>query len=89
MPPNHVSRLGKNSMSSSLFTRPFSVRLVALNPSTPRTTRRIVLNSDLLKSAKVFAGDVLIVINEGKEPPAYAVGIAWPASETDEDCALN
>lgn len=74
-------------MAGVFFSQPFTVCLSSLNTATPRAVRRIGLSADVLKSSKIFAGDVLLVrpkAGEGKE--SYAVGIAWPSSEVDTQC---
>ncbi|KAH8116823.1 AAA family ATPase [Phellopilus nigrolimitatus] len=59
----------------------------ASSPSS-RVSRRILLNPDLLKSSKVFAGDVVALtasVRDESNPLQFAVGIAWPSQDVSAD----
>ncbi|TBU25070.1 AAA family ATPase [Dichomitus squalens] len=67
----------------------FSGRKFTVDVSSPaepisRASRRIVINSDILKQAKIYAGDV-IAISSAESPKKFAVGVAWPSSELSQD----
>ncbi|KAJ7645471.1 AAA family ATPase [Mycena polygramma] len=44
-----------------------------------RAARRVILNADALKAAKLSTGDVVAI--SGRDTKDFAVGIAWPSSE--------
>ncbi|KAJ7147538.1 AAA family ATPase [Mycena crocata] len=44
-----------------------------------RATRRVVLNADTLKAAKLSTGDVVVIF--ARDSKNFAVGIAWPSAE--------
>ncbi|KAM5541224.1 hypothetical protein V8D89_005153 [Ganoderma adspersum] len=59
------------------------------NPTEPisRASRRLIINSELLKQAKVYAGDV-VAISSAESPKKFAVGVAWPSSDVPQDSIL-
>ncbi|KAI5119492.1 hypothetical protein M0805_009516 [Coniferiporia weirii] len=75
----------------SLASRTFSACLVDssdLSGSSSRVSRRVLLNPDLLKSSKVFAGDVVAISATNRDvssPSLYALGIAWPSPDVSPD----
>ncbi|KAG9036997.1 AAA+-type ATPase [Tulasnella sp. JGI-2019a] len=67
----------------------FTIRLLPPNPVAPRSVRRIVINVDVLKSAKIFAGDILLVQSTDEaRSGSYAVGIAWPSSNINSESVM-
>ena len=83
------------SLQSKVFTVGLSdslgsnTKVVGICDDTPgRTSRRVVINADVLKSARVFAGDVVAVCkaDTSTQHHAFAVGIAWPSSELAQNC---
>ena len=48
-------------MSESISASTFVVRLANPVDSAPRAARRVAFNADILRSAKVYAGDVVAI----------------------------
>ncbi|EJD02417.1 AAA family ATPase [Fomitiporia mediterranea MF3/22] len=75
----------------ALSTRTFSAYPVDnydASGSSSRASRRILINPDILKSAKVFAGDVVAISavqHDNSTPLAFAVGIVWPSQDVPPD----
>ncbi|RDX44132.1 AAA family ATPase [Lentinus brumalis] len=69
---------------ATLTSRTFTVHIFDASEPVSRTSRRIVLNPDILKQAKLYAGDV-IAVTSSQSSKALAVGIAWPSSEVPQD----
>ncbi|KAL5489785.1 AFG2 [Sanghuangporus weigelae] len=75
----------------SLSSRTFLVCLTDLSDvsgTSSRASRRILLNADLLKSAKIFAGDVIAVTTSDQSDSsarAFSVGVAWPSQDASPD----
>jgi AAA family ATPase len=62
-----------------------SFTTVVQSDCTSRATRRVVLNADVLKAAKLSTGDVIAIsVRDSKRD--FAVGIAWPSSELPPQC---
>ncbi|EIW59744.1 AAA family ATPase [Trametes versicolor FP-101664 SS1] len=72
---------------SLLATRKFNVEAVESLESVSRAARRIIINADILKQAKVYAGDV-VGLSSADSHKAFAVGVAWPSSELSQDAIL-
>ncbi|KAL5529736.1 hypothetical protein ACEPAG_5721 [Sanghuangporus baumii] len=75
----------------SLSSRTFLVCLTDLSDvsgTSSRASRRILVNADLLKSAKIFAGDVIAITasdQSDSRPRAFSVGVAWPSQDASPD----
>ncbi|OCB85958.1 AAA family ATPase [Sanghuangporus baumii] len=75
----------------SLSSRTFLACLTDLSDvsgTSCRASRRILLNADLLKNAKIFAGDVIAVTasdQSDSRPRAFSVGVAWPSQDASPD----
>ncbi|KAL5532604.1 SPATA5 [Sanghuangporus sanghuang] len=75
----------------SLSSRTFLACLTDLSDvsgTSCRASRRILLNADLLKNAKIFAGDVIAVTasdQSDSRPRACSVGLAWPSQDASPD----
>lgn len=72
---------------SSLSSRPFTVFL-AEPAEARRGGRRVIIHADVLKAAKICAGDVLAL--SPLDPPAgaktaFSVGVAWPSFDCSQD----
>ncbi|KAJ6584862.1 P-loop containing nucleoside triphosphate hydrolase protein, partial [Mycena capillaripes] len=52
---------------------------VVQSDCTSRAARRVVLNAEVLKAAKVTTGDVVAI--SAHDSKDFAIGIAWPSSE--------
>ncbi|OSC98204.1 AAA family ATPase [Trametes coccinea BRFM310] len=72
---------------SLLATRKFTVQSSDDSEPLSRAARRIVLNAEVLKQAKVYAGDV-VGLSAADSHQAFAVGVAWPSSELSQDSIL-
>ncbi|CDO72261.1 hypothetical protein BN946_scf184970.g113 [Trametes cinnabarina] len=72
---------------SLLATRKFVVQSSDTSDPLSRAARRIVVNAEILKQAKVYAGDV-IGLSQADSHQAFAVGVAWPSSELSQDSIL-
>lgn len=73
-------------MSSAKFT--VSVQEQS-SSSAPRIARRVIFNTDVLKSLKLITGDVVAVSKSEGLSKAFAVGIVWPSLEQAPDCKRN
>ncbi|KZT12250.1 AAA family ATPase [Laetiporus sulphureus 93-53] len=73
---------------SLLAAREFTAAVHDVSGSSSRAARRVVLNADLLKAAKVCAGDVLAIESVASDHKTFAVGIAWPSYEISQDSVL-
>ncbi|OBZ71344.1 ATPase family gene 2 protein [Grifola frondosa] len=76
--------LTMTSLSSKMFV------LGEYNPSeaTSRAARRVIINADIIKLAKICAGDVVALSSVDALNKAFAVGIAWPSHELSQDTVL-
>ncbi|KAJ2933421.1 hypothetical protein H1R20_g3679, partial [Candolleomyces eurysporus] len=63
----------------SLSARQFTAQLHEESNLQPRFARRIVVNADVLKAAKISTGDVVAISQETAKN--YTVGLIWPSSE--------
>ncbi|KAI0642851.1 AAA family ATPase [Trametes meyenii] len=72
---------------SLLSTRKFTVE--SFNSSEPisRAARRVIINTEVLKQAKVYAGDV-VGLSSADSQKVFAVGVAWPSSDVSQDSIL-
>ncbi|PCH40447.1 AAA family ATPase [Wolfiporia cocos MD-104 SS10] len=61
---------------SAIVAKSFVVHESSASDSASRAARRITIHADVLKNAKICAGDVVA---------AFAVGIAWPSHEVSQD----
>ncbi|KZV99910.1 AAA-domain-containing protein [Exidia glandulosa HHB12029] len=52
----------------------------------PRVARRVLVHADVLKSMRVFAGDVLKLTTTKPGDTSFALGTAWPSLELEPDC---
>ncbi|KAI1789928.1 AAA family ATPase [Ganoderma leucocontextum] len=59
------------------------------NPTEPisRASRRVIINSELLKQAKVYAGDA-VALSCVESPKKFAIGVAWPSPDVPQDSIL-
>ncbi|PFH51085.1 hypothetical protein AMATHDRAFT_143374 [Amanita thiersii Skay4041] len=64
----------------------FRVQIRASNDKDTSTSRRILLLSDTLKSAKIATGDVMLLLNASSQSETFAVGVAWPSIGLPNDC---
>ncbi|KAF9524122.1 AAA-domain-containing protein [Crepidotus variabilis] len=76
-----------SSIASRLF---FTVGINESADVVPRVARRVCLNSELLKSAKITTGDLVALFakdgaSHGKE---FAVGVAWPSIDVQSEHVL-
>ncbi|KAI0369393.1 AAA family ATPase [Pilatotrama ljubarskyi] len=72
---------------SLLSTRKFTVEAFNPSESSSRAARRVIINAEVLKQAKVYAGDV-VGLSSAESQKAFAVGVAWPSSELSQDSIL-
>ncbi|KAI9065950.1 AAA-domain-containing protein [Trametes sanguinea] len=72
---------------SLLATRKFTVQSTDDSEPVSRASRRIVINAEILKQAKVYAGDV-VGLSAADSHQAFAVGVAWPSPELSQDSIL-
>ncbi|KAI0662110.1 AAA family ATPase [Cubamyces menziesii] len=72
---------------SLLSTRKFTAEAANTSEPISRATRRIIINVEILKQAKVYAGDV-VGLSAADSHKAFAVGVAWPSSELSQDSIL-
>ncbi|KAI0783501.1 AAA family ATPase [Abortiporus biennis] len=74
---------------ASITAKVFTLQLADEIDNGSRAARRVIINSDLLKSAKICAGDIVALSKPdssvGERSKIYAVGIAWPHA----DISLN
>lgn len=75
---------------TSIHTKSFRVELKSDSEAGHRTARRILFHPDVLKTARVATGDVVLVVNNASsnEEKDFAVGVAWPSLRISEDCIL-
>ncbi|KAI0775577.1 AAA family ATPase [Trametes elegans] len=72
---------------SLLSTRKFTVEESnSLEPNS-RAIRRVIVNAEILKQAKVYAGDV-VGLSSADSKKAFAVGVAWPSPDVSQDSIL-
>ncbi|KAI0691255.1 AAA family ATPase [Cerioporus squamosus] len=69
---------------AGLTSRTFTADISDAAEPVSRTSRRIVLNADILKQHKLYAGDVIAVASS-QSSKALAVGVAWPSAELSQD----
>ncbi|KAI0738851.1 AAA family ATPase [Daedaleopsis nitida] len=72
---------------TALGTRAFKVTVLETSEPISRASRRIIINAEILKQAKLYAGDVVAMVSP-KSPKAIAIGVAWPASEIPQESIL-
>ncbi|KAI0632362.1 AAA family ATPase [Trametes polyzona] len=72
---------------SLLATRKFTVETFSPTEPDSRATRRVIVNADILKQAKVYAGDV-VGLSSVDSHKLFAVGVAWPSSDLSQDSIL-
>ncbi|KAI8986118.1 AAA family ATPase [Trametes punicea] len=72
---------------SLLGTRQFIVEVSSASEPISRAARRIIINAEILKQSKVYAGDV-VGLSPADSHKAFAVGVAWPSSELSQDSIL-
>ena len=71
----------------SISARDFVVHLARADETQSRAARRIHLHADLLKAAKLIAGDILALTSaDESRQNHFSVGIAWPRTEGPVDC---
>ncbi|KAH9948308.1 AAA family ATPase [Amylocystis lapponica] len=73
---------------SSICTRTFVVGTSNASDSASRAARRVIVNAEVLKGAKLCAGDVVCLSAAGEPKKAFAVGIAWPSHEIPHESVL-
>ncbi|OSX57094.1 hypothetical protein POSPLADRAFT_1061796 [Postia placenta MAD-698-R-SB12] len=73
---------------STVTSRTFVVHLADHSEATFRAARRVTIHADILKSAKLCAGDVVAVSGATSTAKAFAVGIAWPSHDVSQDFVL-
>ncbi|KAI0927661.1 hypothetical protein AcV5_008138 [Taiwanofungus camphoratus] len=73
---------------TSISSRPFSVGLADASDVASRAARRVIVNAETLKGAKVCAGDLLSLSAAGSQKKAFAVGVAWPSLDISPDSVL-
>ncbi|KAI0823937.1 AAA family ATPase [Trametes gibbosa] len=66
---------------SLLSTRKYTVETSDSSESVSRTARRVFINAEVLKQAKVYAGDVVGLSASPNSHKVFAVGIAWPSPD--------
>ncbi|KAI0055886.1 AAA family ATPase [Artomyces pyxidatus] len=80
-------------MASSLSSKTFTVELADSSDVEGRAIRRVIVSSEVLKRAKLCAGDPVLLadVHSANRPDsqsmAYAVGILWPDLEVGGDVA--
>ncbi|PAV24032.1 AAA family ATPase [Pyrrhoderma noxium] len=75
------------SLSTRTFTT-IAAELSEISSSSFRVTRRILINNDLLKNSKVYAGDVIAVLSTSVVPfssESFCIGVAWPSQDIPLD----
>ncbi|KAI0687036.1 AAA family ATPase [Earliella scabrosa] len=72
---------------AAISSKRFTIEEHASNEPISRASRRIVINADVLKQAKLYAGDV-VAISPVESPSNIAVGVAWPSTELPQDAVL-
>ncbi|GJJ08821.1 hypothetical protein Clacol_003040 [Clathrus columnatus] len=73
-------------MAGTLSTKKFRVSLAESSSSISRAAKRIVVNYEVLRNAKLAAGDVLRITASDsltKDDIPFAIGVAWPSQELD------
>ncbi|KAH8082458.1 AAA family ATPase [Cristinia sonorae] len=75
---------------SSISSKTFTVNLPSSSDdSISRASRRIIVHTGILTSAKICSGDVLALSRpdktNGNESKIFAVGIAWPSQDISQD----
>ncbi|KAI0671254.1 AAA family ATPase [Trametes maxima] len=72
---------------SLLSARKFTVESFNSSEPVSRASRRVIINAEVLKQAKVYAGDV-VGLSSANSQKAFAVGVAWPSSDISPDSIL-
>ncbi|KAH9919180.1 AAA family ATPase [Epithele typhae] len=72
---------------SGVSSRKFTIEVANEDEPISRATRRVVINVDIMKQAKLYAGDE-IAIASPNSTKAIAVGVAWPSSDISQDRIL-
>ncbi|KAH9850128.1 AAA family ATPase [Lenzites betulinus] len=72
---------------SLLATRKFTVEAAESSEGVSRTARRVVINAEVLKQAKVYAGDV-VGLSASDSHKAFAVGVAWPSPDLSQNSII-
>ncbi|KAF4621779.1 hypothetical protein D9613_012097 [Agrocybe pediades] len=73
---------------SAILSKTFKVQVTQFSEHIPRASRRVILNSDLLKSARLCTGDIIAIYSADATSKKYAVGVVWPSLELAQDTAL-
>ncbi|KAF7291610.1 AAA family ATPase [Mycena chlorophos] len=50
---------------------------LTVTPSTSRAVRRVILNVETQRAAKITTGDLVLICADGSEVQDFAVGVAW------------
>ncbi|KJA16309.1 hypothetical protein HYPSUDRAFT_47520 [Hypholoma sublateritium FD-334 SS-4] len=71
------------------MSKTFKIALHDGAENIPRSARRLVLNADFLKAARLCTGDIVAISSAEQGPiKAFAVGAAWPSLDLAQDDAL-
>ncbi|EMD39468.1 hypothetical protein CERSUDRAFT_111775 [Gelatoporia subvermispora B] len=73
---------------ASISSRTFTVQAAHGSETVARAARRVIVNAEILKGARLCAGDVVALSAAGAQTKAFAVGIAWPSLELSQDSVL-
>ncbi|OCH87928.1 AAA family ATPase [Obba rivulosa] len=73
---------------ASISSRTFTVRAAHGSEAVARAARRVIVNAELLKGARLCAGDVVALSAADTHTKAFAVGIVWPSLELSQDSVL-
>lgn len=61
---------------SSWMSKNFVIGLANFSEPTPRATRRVIINADVVKAVKLCAGDV-VALSDPDNPDNTKVNIQW------------
>ncbi|PPR06044.1 hypothetical protein CVT26_007490 [Gymnopilus dilepis] len=75
---------------TSLLSKTFKVEVNADSDYAPRAARRVILNSDFLKAAKLCTGDLVALssVDNSGSTKKFAVGVVWPSLELPQESIL-
>ncbi|KAF8187739.1 AAA family ATPase [Pholiota molesta] len=77
---------------ASLMSKTFKIELHEGSENIPRAARRLIFNSDFLKSAKLCTGDIVALSSadnsSSDSKKEFAVGVVWPSLDLSQDSVL-
>ncbi|KAF8650108.1 hypothetical protein AX16_005408 [Volvariella volvacea WC 439] len=76
-------------MATNVHNKRFIAGIAEFSENTFRTARRVILNADVIKAAKLCTGDVVIISKwSNAENKAFAAGIVWPFADLPQESVL-